>query len=100
MSNLHSLREGFTDEHLPMFLLLGVASSLESFVAKLPAPEADPRGPAEQGETEIDQLLALVLGLVSLNNTLEKIRNAALDSKPEPEPPAKAEAMPLRELLR
>jgi len=83
-----------------MFLLLGMASSIESLVAKLPAPQAEPASNVEQNASEIDQLLALALGLVSLNDTLGKIKQAAIESKPEPAPKLEGARIPLTELLR
>lgn len=81
-----------------MFLLLGVASGLESFVAKLPGPE--PVAPVDDIAPEIDELLALVLGLVSLDATMQKIKQAALASKPKRQPQVEGERIRLTELLR
>jgi len=77
VSLLHALRDGFTDEHLPMFVLLGLASGAEHVVQLLQVyRETQDDAPSTIGrENTPDDLLALALGVIAVHESLQALRN-------------------------
>ena len=65
MASLDDVRDDYTDENLPVFLLLGLVSSLqrlEPLLPACPAPSASPPSTAPGPS----RFLCLVLGLIAL----------------------------------
>lgn len=87
MSDLHGLRDGFTDEHLPMFLFLGLVSSLNHVMALLDRcglSAGDPLQSVDADRTEpgaqIDDPLAALLGLIALHEKIRELKPVRPDA--------------------
>lgn len=103
MSNLHQLRNGYTDEHLPMYLLLGMVAGLERAVELIEkcdlSRQAEVVGELEAGSDEMDEVLAAVLGLIALRNKTRELKSFASHTRNDTEVAAQ-QPIALRDLLR